>query len=141
MMEAALKIQDILKLINEEFNVRGITPWSINNGYCSEWADKAFSKFEDTENITECWETIHGHSSTSHCFIRVNGMFYDAECLDGVYDHMDLPIFSKSLIVTGNREPVWLLDYSMNGYWGVDKFDATTEMIDQYNIDNNTYNA
>jgi len=132
-----LNIHSILEFVNEEFNVRGIDAWHINNGYCSEWADKVFSQLLHTEHTVECWETIFGFSNTSHCFVRINGMFYDAECLNGVGDHMELPIFAKLSKLTKEREPVWLIDYSSNGFWDVDKFDVTTEIIDQYNAENN----
>jgi hypothetical protein len=59
--------------------------WDINNGWCRQWARRV--KFLIPEAL------IFGDQE--HWFVEVEGRFYDAECLDGVDDPLDLPFFAE----------------------------------------------
>ena len=123
-----MTLHEVLLNTNTEFSSRGIVPYDINNGYCSEWADSVFASLDTTTSIVEVWETPFGIADTSHTFIRIDGLFYDAECLTGVSDHMDLPIFTKLIPI---RQPVWLLDH--NGkYFDDNRRDMSQEMVNEY---------
>lgn len=133
-----IEIRKIIEAVNLEFENRGLTPYQINNGYCNEWADTVFEEMAKTDHVVESWETMWGISECSHSFIRVNGIFYDAECTMGTKNYMGLPTFSKIEETTGRKVPVWLVDYSCNGYWDVDKFNTTPSMIEKYNAEYGT---
>jgi hypothetical protein len=54
---------------------------------------------------------MFGNGQTAHFFIRSEGKrFYDAECLDGVEDHMDLPTFQRILAEGLGRQPIHCID-------------------------------
>ncbi len=134
----SVELRKIIETVNLDFENRGVTPYQINNGYCNEWADTVFEEMAKTDSIVEEWETIWGFSECSHSFIRVDGRFYDAECTMGVNNYMELPIFSKVFGITMEKVPVWLVDYSSNGYWDFNKFNTTPSMIEKYNAENGT---
>ena len=98
----------ILEEVTEELcKVAGST-YGINDGYCDEWADEVSQKV--TGCNVEIWETLFGQADTTHTFIKIGDRFYDAECLHGVRDHMQLPIFASLASSTNNRvQPVWLI--------------------------------
>lgn len=62
----------------------------INNGYCYEWADQVFALLKDTKHEVEYWENPFGFADTTHAFLWIDGKFYDAECPNGVEDHIGL---------------------------------------------------
>lgn len=53
----------------------------INHGLCMRWAYMAYLLFENVEL----------YSSYVHAFVKYNGLFYDSEMLDGVFDSSKLP--------------------------------------------------
>lgn len=89
---------NVMENVTNDF---GMPPYEINNGKCEEWA---YSIMEKLPNV-EIWETLFDFADIQHIFIRINNKFYDAQCLYGVEDHMQLPIF-KNL----RRQPVWIID-------------------------------
>src|SRR6185295_2111880 len=99
---------EILNKLNAEFIEDCGSAYEINNGSCEEWADEAFSRLEQLDIKVELWATPYFFADTTHSFIRVNGKFIDAECLEGVDDHNDLPIFRKLIALGKGRQPVWL---------------------------------
>ncbi len=91
-----------------------ISPYEINNGCCNEWAQEVLDLLAKAPVLVEMWEKPFGFADTTHCFLRINGKFYDAEDLEGTDDHMGLPIFAKLFKETKTRQPVWLIDH--NGF-------------------------
>jgi hypothetical protein len=65
--------------------------YDINNGLCNDFADTIESRVDGAEGL---WmeEIDPKYEDYSHCVIRYNGRFYDAECPQGV-DSLDaLPL-------------------------------------------------
>lgn len=69
----------------------GKSPFKINDGRCSEFAN---------EFIKRCggsvWETHH-ESDMSHTFVEHSGKFYDAESPNGVEHWSQLPLFKRQM--------------------------------------------
>ena len=59
--------------------------WDINNGWCDAWADRASDLIPGAFPV---WV------DTEHCVLVYNGRFYDADCLQGVTDYKELPMFN-----------------------------------------------
>jgi hypothetical protein len=104
-MQAKLTPRQIMEAATKTFN---IDPYDINNGFCYEWAGTLLENLPNTE----IWEVPLGVGDTSHAFVRYNGKFYDAECLDGVVDHMDLPLFKNPDNYIRHRQPIWRIDHN-----------------------------
>ena len=102
-------IPEILQSVTDDFE--GMHPYQINNGNCDEWGNQALESLDKKGFAAELWETVWDFADTTHIFLRIGGKFYDAECLEGVEDHMSLPIFKKLFAANGKRQPVWLMDY------------------------------
>lgn len=126
----------VMEEINQSFLQDGMTPCQINDGSCEDWADEVMGKAQNVE----IWETIFGYTDTTHVFIRSEGLFYDAECLTGVPDHMELPIFRRLADQGCNRQPAWCIDANCEVDPGDNKRDTTPELIAEYNRDNGTNN-
>jgi hypothetical protein len=120
-----MNVFDIMQQVTQRLIDKGETPYSINNGLCVDWAEEVFSVAHDSDHEVELWETLFGFSDTTHAFLRVDGKFYDAEALDGVSDHMNLPIFSGL-----DRQPVWCID--SNHTVDENKRDMSNEMVEEY---------
>ena len=115
-----MTIAEAIQKVTAEYAEKGITPYEINNGSCEEWANEvagllgldvySAEQAPNPEHKVEIWETLFGYAYTTHAFVRIDGKFYDAECQEGVDDHMDMPIFKKLLASTGRRQPVWCID-------------------------------
>lgn len=63
----------------------------INNGYCAVFTDYVEFVFTRKELLEIC----HTSNPINHYFVKYDGKFYDAECLDGVKNYKDLPIFKE----------------------------------------------
>jgi len=117
------------------------TTYNINNGGCAEWANKVFDMLKDTHHLVEIWATLHDFADTYHVFLRIDGKFYDAECLNGCEDHMELPIFAKGFKKLNRRQPVWLEDINQCLDKIENRRDVTDEMIREYDEINGTCNS
>jgi hypothetical protein len=84
--------------------------FEINNGSCEEWAEEVRRRLVKSIHRVEVWSTPYFFAATTHTFVRIDGRFYDAECLEGVLDHNDLPIFKRLVEAGRGRQPVWLED-------------------------------
>lgn len=125
-------ILNAMKKVNENFlREDNLSPYEINDGFCEDWAEQVFEILSKSENDVQIWATLFGFADTSHVFLRINDKFYDAECLDGCLDHMELPIFSK--LIGFKRQPVWLENINHNNDIIENKRDTTPEMIKEYN--------
>jgi len=71
------------------------TPYDINNGYCQEWAEYVQAKLEEQGIDVEVEETPEDYEASGHFWLKVDGRYYDAECLEGVDDWEKLPIFVR----------------------------------------------
>lgn len=107
----------------------GKTPYEINNGDCYDWAEKVFRAFKGS---IETWETPYDISEVLHGFVKVANKFYDAECLNGVKDHMDLPIFKKWAGSGLCRHPVWRIGYKGKCF-GPSRRSMTLLQVKEYN--------
>lgn len=126
--------------VTQQFLDQGTTPYEINNGYCYEWAEGILERLRATEHQVELWEVLFGFGDTTHAFLRINGKFYDAECHEGVEDHMDLPIFKKLAANGGGRQPVWCIDCN-HDITGESRRDVPFEMLVEYDEQNGTNNS
>jgi len=59
--------------------------WDINNGHCEAWADRAA---ELIPGSFAAW------MDPEHCVLVYDGMFYDADCVEGKSDYRELPMFA-----------------------------------------------
>ena len=70
-------------------------PWDINCGMCESWAELAVQKLGAGDAIwidqLIFWDTTDCED-TFHCVLRLEGLFYDSQCLEGVDDPRKLPI-------------------------------------------------
>lgn len=74
----------------------------INNGYCTDFAHSVWEKFNRSDEIRTVSDEEMCGEEYSHTFIEFQGMYYDAECIEGVEDWTQLPIFLDE-----NRVVVW----------------------------------
>ena len=81
-----------LQEVNDRFEE---IPYEINNGSCEQWAELAYEMLSSQGIVCGIWETVFAMADTIHFFLQCQGKFYDAECLTGVEDFMQLPIFAK----------------------------------------------
>ena len=72
-----------LKIIsNYIVNKFNIAHEKINNGYCYHWAYEFYKKFGgEIYNVTI---DKYGAFPTGHVFVKLNGMFYDSDNINGV---------------------------------------------------------
>lgn len=79
-------------------------PWDINNGLCFEFVEevcKLVPKAKEVDIVTfEGTDDVDYNNDLmlefSHAWILWNGKHYDAECIDGVVNHRDLPFFKHN---------------------------------------------
>jgi hypothetical protein len=122
-----------MEQVTQGFADDGVVPYDINNGSCNEWGEEVLDLLRETTYIVEYWETLFGFADTTHAFLRIDGKFYDAECPEGVDDHMELPIFRKLFAEVNRRQPVWLLDHNKgNQFKGESMRDMTHETAIEY---------
>lgn len=69
-----------------------MSPQDINCGLCAEFATQIWQKCCGVEIISD--EDM-GAIEYTHTFISYGGRFYDAECVTGVENWKDLPIFQE----------------------------------------------
>lgn len=128
--------------VTERFGKQGVVPYEINNGLCDEWANEVMEQLRNTDYKVELWETPFGFADTIHVFVMIDGKFHDAECLDGVEDHMQLPIFARMAEAGAKRQPVWRIDANHDGGTLEDgRRDITLEMLKEYDEQNDTNNS
>lgn len=79
------------------------TAEEINNGNCADWATVVWERLRDIGVFAaiEDDESLAGHDY-SHTFIYYDGRYYDAECIEGVVDWIQLPTFLRELVKEGD---------------------------------------
>jgi hypothetical protein len=112
---------DKLQEITNSFDM---SPYSINDGCCYEWAEDVLAALPRVE----IWEVPAGFGDAFHAFVRIDGVFYDAECLTGVADYSELPIFAK----LDSQQPVWLIDHNRTDKVQENSFNMTDDMRKEY---------
>jgi hypothetical protein len=65
-------------------------PSDINDGFCFFFAEHVRYKIPEAKNF---WASDRTYVPMEHCIIEYNGRYYDAECIEGVDDWLDLPIY------------------------------------------------
>lgn len=75
------------------------TTWDINNGYCEEFAEAVLTDLPDgyaawLDELPE-FVGIDSHDLPAHYVLVFDNRYYDAECIDGVDNPRDLPIFQR----------------------------------------------
>lgn len=88
-------IQDAILELVAEF---GMSPKDINGGNCEEFADKLVGLIPSAKQMWD-WEAEDGGVNRGwtwcHCFVKYEGRYYDAECVDGVSEWWNLPWFLR----------------------------------------------
>jgi hypothetical protein len=88
LLEIAQQVSVVWQQWKQE-NPRLTDPTVVNNGYCAEFAIEVGSLVPNVvywSNMTEGCE---------HVFVEHGGRFYDAECLQGVANYNQLPIWQR----------------------------------------------
>lgn len=94
LFEILQRVADVWTKWTKE-NPRLTDPTVVNNGYCAEFAIEVG---EAIPNVAY-WSNSNKHFE--HVFIEHNGKFYDAECLHGVIDYHELPIWERIALLHG----------------------------------------
>lgn len=64
--------------------------WDINNGWCDKWAHGARELVRDGQVV---WlDDLDPKNQYNHAVLLLDGRYYDAQCLEGVENHEDLPL-------------------------------------------------
>ncbi len=63
----------------------------INDGLCYSWAEIVASRFANCGHDVQIWLA----DDSVHAFVNIDGLYYDSECLTGVEDYHDLPLFGR----------------------------------------------
>lgn len=71
----------------------GMHPSQINYGFCADFACAISEKFEQAEVYSD--KDCDPDREYTHSFLELGGMYYDAECIEGVKNWWDLPIFKR----------------------------------------------
>jgi len=89
---------NIKSIIKETIRQWKISPSKINNGRCEDFAMEIIDKMGGYSNILYevCTENfVEFGELVSHVWIYYKGRYYDAECLQGVRNWKELPIFKN----------------------------------------------
>lgn len=78
------------RLINDEFPKNAA---EINNGYCADFATLVWEELDRHPDISILDDS--DHQEYSHTFLEFQGMYYDAECIEGIDDWTQLPTFHR----------------------------------------------
>lgn len=90
-LEQALRdVRD--KLLSNPVSPRVENPADINNHYCRYVAETVVDREGDKYDLQILGD---GGRGFVHMWIACNGRHYDAECIEGVDDHRDLPFFQR----------------------------------------------
>lgn len=93
----AAELQDLLQEMVEAFTQGPDlpkTPAQINNGWCADFAQAVVEKANCPELQVFNDEEL-GAEEYTHTFLKLNDLFYDAECIEGEEDWTQLPVFQR----------------------------------------------
>lgn len=93
-----------LKKVRDEFMRDTILPdpafkdevCEINHGWCADFAHAVWEELGRPDCVEIFGDEDLGAESYSHTFIHFAGMYYDAECVEGVDDWTQLPFFHRN---------------------------------------------
>lgn len=80
------------KLLSNPVSPRVETPADINNHYCRYVAEKVVERVGKQCDLQILED---GGRGFVHVWIACDGRHYDAECIEGVDDHQNLPFFQR----------------------------------------------
>jgi hypothetical protein len=88
--EKLVEIRD--SMINSDFptNFR-----EINNGYCADFATIVWRSFDCHPDVCIFNDEELGSVEYTHTFLKFQRIYYDAECVEGVKNWNQLPIFIR----------------------------------------------
>jgi hypothetical protein len=110
--------RQIEEILNEITNQMGGDADKINNGDCAVWAKKAFNALNkqkeelgieeldivsnlsfEMEDELEGYDTItpEYHEKISHCYIKIDGWFFDSYNMDGVESEDEMDYHAKCM--------------------------------------------
>lgn len=89
-------------LLEQPVSPRVATPADINRHYCRYVADTVAERVGDRCDITVLEDGGHGFA---HTWLYQAGSHFDAECIDGVADHRELPFFQRHPKAAMHVEP------------------------------------
>ena len=85
--DIAMVIQELIKKYDD-------TPYSINNGYCQEFAEDLVKLVRGAEHFEVGGSWVEENiDEPAHSFVKFEGRYYDAEAPQGVRDWHNLPVF------------------------------------------------
>lgn len=67
----------------------------INNGYCADFATIVWERLNRHPDIFISNDEELADVEYSHTFLEFRGMYFDAECIEGVDDWTQLPTFHR----------------------------------------------
>ena len=74
-----------------------MTAKEINNGYCADFATVVWEELGYPDELNFHNDEELADVDYSHTFLEYNGMYYDAECIEGIDDWTQLPSFTNEL--------------------------------------------
>lgn len=90
------------KLLEEPVSPRVEDPADINRHYCRYVAETVVDRVDDELDARILEDGGRGYA---HTWIACDGRHYDAECVEGVTDHHDLPFFQRHSEAAVHVEP------------------------------------
>lgn len=95
-MTTLKQLQTVLLEVRRDF-LRGsrppITPRQINNGWCADFATIVWETLGCPLDVHFYSDEDLGAEKYSHTFLEFNGLYFDSQCIEGVDDWTQLPIF------------------------------------------------
>lgn len=97
--------QYILHLLENDPYWKFLQPSAINNGNCDSFAQNLEDKFKDGmarwgDEVLNLFEGCH--FPDGHCFFERKGLYYDAECPEGVESPVLLPYYERQKYYSEN---------------------------------------
>lgn len=89
-------------LLEEPVSPRVEEPRDINVHYCRYVAETVVERLDDDVDVRVLEDGARGYV---HTWLEAGGRHYDAECLEGVTDHRDLPFFRRHPEAAEHVEP------------------------------------
>lgn len=89
-------------LLEEPVSPRVEEPRDINLHYCRYVAETVVDRLGDDVDVEVLEDGARGYV---HTWLKVDGRHYDAECLEGVTDHRELPFFRRHPEAAVHVEP------------------------------------
>jgi len=95
-MTSLTQLQTVLREVRDEF-LEGpelpITSRQINNGWCADFATIVWERMGSPLDLHFYSDEDLGGAEYTHTFLELNGLYFDSQCIEGVDDWTQLPIF------------------------------------------------